>query len=310
LNFGNTIYQRFARGKLLLTGEYLVLNGAKAIALPSHFGQSLEAVPHPESTVLQWSAFDADGTCWLEARFEVKDQCRLIQSSIGDPTHLAKVLSSILQLNPAFSFQHGWNVKTTLTFNKAWGLGTSSTLIALLADWTATDPLQLLNASFGGSGYDVACAFAESPIWYQRTSRGAIVEPFPWKPKFCDSLFFVYLGHKKDSREAMSSYKTRATPDERVIASVERIGNELLAARDQQAFNLLLEEHEQLIAGVLGETPVKQHFFADFPGAIKSLGAWGGDFVLASPQDPAMDVLSWMNHRGYSTVIPWQDLVL
>ena len=32
----------YSNGKLLLTAEYLVLDGAKALALPTKFGQDLE----------------------------------------------------------------------------------------------------------------------------------------------------------------------------------------------------------------------------------------------------------------------------
>ncbi|MEQ3661167.1 MAG: GHMP kinase, partial [Flavobacterium sp.] len=31
----------YSNGKLLLTGEYVVLDGAKALAVPTKFGQSL-----------------------------------------------------------------------------------------------------------------------------------------------------------------------------------------------------------------------------------------------------------------------------
>ena len=32
----------YGHGKLLLTGEYAVLDGAKALSIPTRFGQSLE----------------------------------------------------------------------------------------------------------------------------------------------------------------------------------------------------------------------------------------------------------------------------
>lgn len=310
MNFNTTIYQRFARGKLLLTGEYLVLNGAKAIALPSLFGQSLNAIPDPSSPLLHWTAFDADGNCWLDASFNWAKGCSLESISIGDPSHLLKLLKAIHGLNPAFSFQNGWKVKTTLTFNKNWGLGTSSTLVALLADWTLTNPYDLLKASFGGSGYDVACAFAESPLWYQLAGNERLVAYFHWRPAFHDSLYFVYQGHKKDSREAMASYKRHAAPDASSITLIENIGTRLLATSSREEFNHLLKTHELIMSDVLGEPPVKDRLFAGFPGAIKSLGAWGGDFVLVSPDESNTDVVAWMQQRGYYTILPWKEMVL
>ena len=59
------------------------------------------------------------------------------------------------------------NITTKLTFPRAWGLGTSSTLISLIAQWAKCDPFELLFEAFGGSGYDIACATANSPISYQ-----------------------------------------------------------------------------------------------------------------------------------------------
>ena len=40
----------YSNGKLLITAEYLVLDGAKAFALPTKFGQNLiiEETNHPE----------------------------------------------------------------------------------------------------------------------------------------------------------------------------------------------------------------------------------------------------------------------
>ena len=47
-----------------------------------------------------------------------------------------------------------------------WGLGSSSTLISLLSQWSGVAPEKLLSTSFGGSGYDVACATAKDAIIY------------------------------------------------------------------------------------------------------------------------------------------------
>ena len=46
-----------SNGKLLLTGEYLVLDGAKALAVPTIFGQSLSLELIDEAKII-WSSFD------------------------------------------------------------------------------------------------------------------------------------------------------------------------------------------------------------------------------------------------------------
>jgi hypothetical protein len=66
-------------------------------------------------------------------------------------------------------------ISTQLTFPRQWGLGTS-TLINI-AQWTQINAFTLLKSSFGGSGYDIACAQNDEPIIYQ------IVDQEPQGPK-------------------------------------------------------------------------------------------------------------------------------
>ena len=58
----------------------------------------------------------------------------------------------------------GTRVETQLEFPREWGLGSSSTLISNLGLWAETDPYDLLSATLGGSGYDIAAARSESPF--------------------------------------------------------------------------------------------------------------------------------------------------
>jgi mevalonate kinase len=49
----------YSNGKLLITGEYLVLDGAKAFALPTKFGQSL-IIEEGSNKAIQWISYDHD----------------------------------------------------------------------------------------------------------------------------------------------------------------------------------------------------------------------------------------------------------
>jgi hypothetical protein len=51
----------------------------------------------------------------------------------------------------------GYNITTHLNFPKKMGTG-NSLLINNIAQWLQIDAFTLLNNSFGGSGYDIACA--------------------------------------------------------------------------------------------------------------------------------------------------------
>ena len=58
----------YSNGKLLLTGEYVVLDGALALALPTKFGQNLIVEPISSEQIL-WKSFDQDGSTWFEDEF-------------------------------------------------------------------------------------------------------------------------------------------------------------------------------------------------------------------------------------------------
>ena len=47
----------YSNGKLLLTGEYLVIDGAKAIAIPTKKGQSLSVKETEEGSQLIWKSW-------------------------------------------------------------------------------------------------------------------------------------------------------------------------------------------------------------------------------------------------------------
>ena len=55
------------------------------------------------------------------------------------------------------------------------------------------DKFELLQKTFGGSGYDIACAQSLGPITYEVQSRGPRWEASEFNPHFRDNLYFVYL---------------------------------------------------------------------------------------------------------------------
>src|SRR5690554_6203651 len=157
----------YSNGKLLLTGEYTVLDGAQALALPTAFGQSLE-VEVNDSGVIRWMSFDADKSNWLDVVLPldvVKNQTFTSENTIEQK--LAEILYEANHLNPVFLDKaKGFEVKTYLTFPRLWGLGTSSTLINNIAQWAQVNPYELLKTTFSGSGYDIACASNITPILF------------------------------------------------------------------------------------------------------------------------------------------------
>ena len=81
----------------------------------------------------------------------------------------------------------------------------------------------------------------------------------------------------------------------------------MLHVNSLSEFRNLIEEHEQIISSIIQLRPVKERLFSDYDGAIKSLGAWGGDFVLATGNQNSID---YFTKKGYSTILSYSDMVL
>lgn len=298
----------YSNGKLLLTGEYTVLDGAKALALPTVFGQEL-SVRENNSETISWKSYDSDKSVWIDVVFSFSE---IIGNNFVSDNSFEKKLSEILfeayKLNPKFLEKNkGYQVETYLTFPRFWGLGTSSTLINNLAKWLKINPYELLKNTFSGSGYDIACAENNSPIVFRLEENSPIVEPINFRPEFSDNLFFVYLNKKQNSRSAIASYYNKQFRIAKTTDEINQITTGIQQAKSLSEFAYLLQKHEIIMSNVLEMQTIKESFFPDFNGTIKSLGAWGGDFVLAvSEENPA----KYFKQRGFEVVIPYEEMIL
>ncbi|MEJ6662164.1 MAG: GHMP kinase, partial [Bacteroidia bacterium] len=71
-------------------------------------------------------------------------------------------------------------------------------------------------------------------------------------------------------------------------------------------FQQLITEHESLIAAQVEMPTVKEKRFADYPFAIKSLGAWGGDFILACGDE---NTPKYFKDKGFDVVLSYAELI-
>ncbi|WP_298353459.1 GYDIA family GHMP kinase [uncultured Dokdonia sp.] len=297
----------YSHGKLLLTSEYLVLDGAQALALPTKKGQHLGIKPIDQEAII-WRSYLSTGELWLDYKFSFP-----LDSNNGREDAIYERLLSILQaaqkINSSFlNTQQGYEVESTLEFQKDWGLGSSSTLLANIARWASVDPYKLLDMTFGGSGYDIACATTESALIYQKTSTTPIVTPVTYNPPFKDELYFVYLNKKQNSRESIKHYRSldqAALTEEK--ARFSKFTQDLLSCKSIVAFEKLLSEHENNLSRILKTPTIRTQLFADYPRAIKSLGGWGGDFVLVVGTTSQMD---YFRNKGYDTIVPYKEMIL
>ena len=301
----------YAHGKLLLTAEYFVLDGAMALALPVKYGQSFTVSKHEKDNHLHWQSFDEKGHCWFEAIFQKDDFGIIEQNNEAIANRLQTIFKKIKGYKPQLKTQN-LKLKTHLTFPKNWGLGTSSTLIYLLAKWAGVDPFQLQLDTFGGSGYDIACAGATEPILYKKENGLPIIEAYSFAPSFSDNLYFIYLGKKQNSREGIERYreKKKEKREKRsLINEVSDLTHSFLKEKQLSGFEKLIIEHEKLVGHFIGLPRAKDLYFKKYWGEIKSLGAWGGDFVLATSDRTEKETRQYFNEKGFDVFIPYKEMV-
>ncbi|MGB2013778.1 MAG: GHMP kinase, partial [Flavobacteriaceae bacterium] len=91
------MHKFYSHGKLLLSAEYAVLNGAKALALPTKLGQSLE-VKTIEQPEIRWKSFDHKNKLWFETNLTINN----FNPSTNTETalRLAQIFRALFELNP------------------------------------------------------------------------------------------------------------------------------------------------------------------------------------------------------------------
>lgn len=304
--------QRFyGHGKLLLTGEYTVLDGALALAVPTRFGQSMRVETVPDDA-LHWKSLDVNGNTWFEGTFLPDSDFKVARFFGEEPTaqRLTQLLAEATKLRPASSeLLSGKMITTHLEFDRSWGLGSSSTLLYCLAQWLDVDAHELLKATFGGSGYDLACAATSTSLTYQLVNQQPVVTPLNWLPEWVSQTYFVYRNQKQNSRAGIKTYRERKSN----LAGIEAISKTtalLTKTRLLAEAQNLLWQHEKLTSELVGLPTVQEELFLDFPGVVKSLGAWGGDFCWVLTELDEVRTRQYFAQRGLKTVLSWAEMVL
>jgi mevalonate kinase len=300
------IFETYSQGKLLMSGEYFVLYGAKALALPLKYGQWLSITPSNNINI-NWTSYYSN-EIWFKATFncnlEIIDTTDKSKASV-----IAGILKTALSMTNHPSLQ-SIDIETVLDFNPNWGWGSSSTLINNIAKWLNINPYQLSSATLGGSNYDIACANANQPIYYQINDNQSLIIPTAFNPPFKSQLYFLYLGNKQDSRQSVSKLLKDTPPTKSQLNEISQISDAMTQCSQLIDFEKLMTEHEILVASLIQQIPVKQALFGDFAGNIKSLGAWGGDFVMVTSNLSRSEILQWFQTKGYPVLFSLDEIAL
>ena len=273
-------FNTFSNGKILFTSEYFVLKGSLSLAIPTKYGQSF-SFSENDSGFINWKSFSSNGKLWFQCKLK-KDNLKCITTSNHDLSNtLTSILKSVRQLNQSFfSNILGGNVITKLDFPLSWGLGSSSTLINNISKWAKVDPFELLWSVFEGSGFDIACAESKSPILYKLNNKNVLIKKIDFFPVFHENLFFVHLNKKQNTNESINFFF-------------------------KKKFQKCIIKHENIISEALHLKTIKEDLFKDYNGEIKSLGAWGGDFILAAGSNSTIE---YFNRKGYHTVLKYKEI--
>ncbi|MFM9060850.1 MAG: hypothetical protein ACKOQP_04195 [Bacteroidota bacterium] len=317
------LYHQHLPGKILLSGEYLVLDGATALGLVSRLGQSItvQRADDTQPGTLEWTALDHQGMPWLWADFILESGHR---HGTGDSSNhpekkrllhwlqaaedLARAVKTPGQHTSPDHDAYGLRVTTRLDFPRRWGLGSSSTLLALLAGWKGVDARELYSRVQNGSGYDLEIALQGQSILYQKERR--VVRAVEFRPPAGSLLRLVDPGSKQVSSLEVSRYRNLDQERRKnAVPRVSQISEALAECPPIQTMLDLFSEHDILLEKVLGQPCLHALQGHGFPGRLKSLGAWGGDLFLAASDQP-QKALEWLDNQSYWTSYPLEDIVL
>lgn len=281
----------------MLFGEYLVLNGSDCLAFPLKFGQTLSVT---KSDAIIWESYSKHGS-WFSA--SMSNDFTILDTNNEEVAEVLRQLFIVIRTEkPNLDFNQRFRAEANFELN--WGLGSSSTLISLLSQWSGVETKKLLDASFGGSGYDVACATAKAPILY---ANGKIKKEVLLPESITNKLLFIYLGNKQNSREEIKRFKNADVAQDQ-IDSMNAIISNALQTDKIDVFEHQLDLSEELISSIIGTIQLKQRLFADYPYSIKSLGAWGGDFFLATYRDLKTAKI-YFEEKGYDVLFTYQEFI-
>ena len=290
-----------SNGKLLITGEYLVLDGAISLALPCNYGQSLSFKSHNKD-ILNWISLDVNKEIWFEASFEASSFKVQKTSDNNIVKWVQKILKASSELSKSKKKLKG-TIINELEFPSNWGLGSSSTLLNNISNLYEIDPYDLHFSTTNGSGYDIACASSNSSLTYQIINNKPIVNPMDWNPNYKNEIIFIYLNKKQKSNLEIKRYnKLKKNPD--LVNEISNITKKIIRSKNITEFEKFIDQHELIISELMQTKTVKEKYFSDYNGSIKSLGAWGGDFILATKNNK-----NYFLEKGFNTVFSFSELI-
>jgi hypothetical protein len=119
----------------------------------------------------------------------------------------------------------------------------------------------------------------------------------------------VYLGKKKNSREAISHYR-ESKSTAAFIAEISSLSDDMSTAESLEELQSIMIVHEELLSKRLLHRTINQTYFSDNKKVVgKSLGGWGGDFILVATEMPKEALTSYLLTKGLDVAISWDEMI-
>ncbi|MCT3808653.1 30S ribosomal protein S6 [Elizabethkingia anophelis] len=282
------------------------MDGAKALAIPTKPGQDLSAEKIDDHrSLIHWETY-REGKLWLKTCIDYKNLFVTETNIANASAFILKIFSTLKDMgSESLEADYSYILKSNVQFPENFGLGSSSTLMNNIANWGNVDAFALNDIALGGSGYDIAVAKAGAPIIYTRNGGNKTVETVNYSPSFKDQLLFVHLNKKQDSREGITMYKQMEKSQD-LIHYFSKLTDEILISENLENFSLIMEYHEKTMSNFLKISTVKEKYFKNAPSFFKSLGAWGGDFILTTK---FCDYENYFLHNGFPNFFSYDELI-
>ena len=294
-----------SHGKLMITGEYFVFHGAKSLLLPTKFYQDMTVSRLDQEPIISWESYDYNKKKWFSVNFNLPN-LTIQGKKTKEKIFLKRILDFIAKKIPkVFENNIGLKIKTTMDFKRSWGLGSSAILINNLSNYFGLDPFDVSKNVTNSSGADIASTKISKPITFSIKDKEPYYSEVNFNPPFLKNLIFVFLNKKQSSSKEVEKFKKiRIENDE--ISLITQITDQIINCKSIDDFNYLIDKHESIISSKIKKETVKNLLFKDFNGSIKSLGAWGGDFILACGEN---NLKNYFKNKGFETSFSFNEII-
>lgn len=295
-----------SNGNLLLTGEYLISQGAEAIALPLKKGHTLAVTPIHGKKIIWESVYNQETKTKISLK---SDDFEITQTNNENSAKfIQQLLRKAMDHLPPLSHLPGYHIKAIHDYPEFLEFGCESALIANIANWFNINPYRFSRDISPGLEHGIACARSNKPILYQLTNKYPDYREINLNLPFKGNIYIIYTGHNPDSYNKKK--QTQKYPDHHeVFPKIREINKRIIQSRTYEEFENSILDHDKILSGVLKEQRLQERIFQDFPGLIKPLNEWNGELNLVTWKGDKNELHEYFAPYNIQTIFTWDELV-